>query len=438
MSPEAVSPYPERPIRPLPKRRLRERLSPDVAESIKYPPAPKTTTPLFYPSYNIREEIGATSFVESQHPSERERADEIERNYISRRNGDELDSEEDEAAYRSRVYSRHSADTTGRSYRYVQKPDAKHPNPHPPGSTASSADGYDSFENTNNKKKRKIPTPGDSNLNGVHLSSEMAGMGISGGDDLAEDVGNGVGTYHSSGSISSPGISGPGRGRYGRIRNGRSPLRTLSDASSNWGNGRTTKQRQPQWPTPCKHNGEYVLLLSLANTRESRVSRNNFKIDSECQRREESHHTSKRARKRQSSPTSCEEVEPCLYPVHLHLRFSSSWYSSLAWTKHYSDASKPSSSYEHPRNTDKSEYAFQLRCAQQCCASQARPASIFTPSKSSQTTPTTSCPTEEKSSSQSGEGISHCCSRASPTTRVPESTPSSQSRRHLDLRVLRI
>ena len=252
MSPDAISPYPDRPIRPLPKRRLRERLSPDVAESIKYPPAPKTTTPLFYHPYNLREETGANRAVESQHPSERERTDEIEqRNYISRRNGEELDSDEDEAAYRSRIYSRHSADTTGRSYRYVQKPDSKHANPQPPASNASSADGYDSFENTNNKKKRKIPTPGDSSLNGVHLSGDLTGVGISGTDDLVEDMGNGTGSYHSSGGTAQ-GISGPGRGRYGRIRNGRSPLRTLSDASGNWGNGRTTKQRQSQWPPPSK------------------------------------------------------------------------------------------------------------------------------------------------------------------------------------------
>src|SRR3979411_588784 len=86
LSPDPMSSiYPDRPIRPLPKRRLRERLSPDVAESIKYPPAPKTTTPLFYHPYNLREEVGTNSLVESQHPSERERADEIERNYISRR-----------------------------------------------------------------------------------------------------------------------------------------------------------------------------------------------------------------------------------------------------------------------------------------------------------------------------------------------------------------
>jgi len=249
-SPDAISPYPDRPIRPLPKRPLRERISPDVAQSIKYPPAPKTTTPLFYYGYNLREDAGADGVAESQHPTERKRVDETERNYISRRNGNVLDSDEDEQAFRSRIYSRPSADTAGRSYRYVQKPDSKHPDPQPPASTTSSVDGYDSFENTNNKKKRKIPTPGDSNLNGVHLSSDLASMGISGPEDLIEEVSNGVGSYHSPGS--GQGISGPGRGRYGRIRNGRSPLRTLSDGTSNWGNGRSSKQRQSQWSSASK------------------------------------------------------------------------------------------------------------------------------------------------------------------------------------------
>ncbi|PHH51455.1 hypothetical protein CFIMG_000161RA, partial [Ceratocystis fimbriata CBS 114723] len=43
-----------RPIHPLPKRRLRERLSDEVAESIEYPPSsPATPTPIFhYPAYN--------------------------------------------------------------------------------------------------------------------------------------------------------------------------------------------------------------------------------------------------------------------------------------------------------------------------------------------------------------------------------------------------
>jgi hypothetical protein len=249
-SPDATSPYADRPIRPLPKKPLRDRIPADLAQTIKYPPAPKTTTPLFYYGYNPREDAGAGAVVESQHPTERKRVDETERNYISRRNGDTVDSDEDEQAYGSRIYSRPSADTAGRSYRYVQKPDPKHQNPPLPVSTASSVDGYDSFENTNNKKKRKIPTPGDSSLAGVHLSSDLAGMGISGPDDLGEEVSGGVGSYHSSGS--GQGISGPGRGRYGRVRNGRSPLGTLSDATSNWGNGRSTKQRQSMWASTSK------------------------------------------------------------------------------------------------------------------------------------------------------------------------------------------
>ncbi|EPE36950.1 hypothetical protein GLAREA_09113 [Glarea lozoyensis ATCC 20868] len=240
MSPDAISPYQERPIRPLPKRRLRERLSPDVADSITYPPTPKSTTPLFYHPYNLRDDVGLNRLAEFQHPSERERQEEMERGYITRKCGDELDSDEDDAAYRSRIYSRHSESTTGRSYRYVQKPENKNPNPQAPAS-ASSADSYDSFENTNNKKKRKIPTPGDSSLNGGHLSNDLAGMGIS--DDIPEEMGSSVGAYHSPGSASQ-GLSGPGRGRYGRIRNGRSPLRALSD--SNWGNGRTPKQGETQ------------------------------------------------------------------------------------------------------------------------------------------------------------------------------------------------
>jgi hypothetical protein len=251
MSPDALSPFPDRPIRPLPKKPLRERLSPDVAQTIKYPPAPKTSTSLFYTNgvHSLREEGGANGVVESQHPAERERADEVERNYITRRRGDEGDSDEEVQGLQNQDRSKPLVDISNRSYRFVQshKTDSKHPNPLPPASTASSADGYDSFENTNNKKKRKIPTPGDSTLTGVHLSSDLAGMGISGPDDLIDESSNGGGSYHSPGS--GQGLSGPGRGRYGRIRNGRSPLRTLSDASSNWSNGRSAKQRQSQWPT---------------------------------------------------------------------------------------------------------------------------------------------------------------------------------------------
>lgn len=245
--------YPGRPIRPLPKRRLRERLSPDVAESIKYPPAPQTTTPLFYYPYSVNGEEDLRGGV---YPVDRQRSEELERNYISRRNGEEIDSDEEyhELPYRGR-YSRHSPDNSGRSYRYVQKPESsKYSKPEPPASTASSADGYDSFENTNNKKKRKIPTPGDAGLNGIHLSNELASLGISSSIDESlarEESLTGAPKYYSTGAttVNNHGISGPGRGRYGRVRNGRSPLRTLSDAGNNWSNGRTSKPQQPQWTT---------------------------------------------------------------------------------------------------------------------------------------------------------------------------------------------
>ncbi|KAK3641588.1 hypothetical protein LTR56_011189 [Elasticomyces elasticus] len=99
----------------------------------------------------------------------------------------------------------------------------------PPGSTASSSaggDGYESFENTSNKKKRKIPLSGaSSTLHQSSLSAEMASMEISGQTDgAADDVG---GVQQQSASYTSPGvavgagtgISGAGRGRYGRSGN---------------------------------------------------------------------------------------------------------------------------------------------------------------------------------------------------------------------------
>ncbi|KAK5682134.1 hypothetical protein LTS10_005259 [Elasticomyces elasticus] len=96
----------------------------------------------------------------------------------------------------------------------------------PPGSTASSSaggDGYESFENTSNKKKRKIPLSGaSSTLHQSSLSAEMASMGISGQTDgAADDVGVQSPSYTSPGVAvgSGTGISGAGRGRYGRSGN---------------------------------------------------------------------------------------------------------------------------------------------------------------------------------------------------------------------------
>ena len=125
---------------------------------------------------------------------------------------------------------------------------ARHAADQPPLSATSSLDGYDSLENTNNKK-RKIPSAGEA-INGVH--SLDANTGNAAHSPTHEGQSDAASTgYYGSGSLSSgsPGISGPGRGRYGRARNGRSPLRTLTDATSNWV-GRNGKLRPSQWASP--------------------------------------------------------------------------------------------------------------------------------------------------------------------------------------------
>lgn len=250
--------FPDRPIRPLPKRKLRERLSPDVAGSIEYPPAPPIATPLFYYPYNLSGEEDRPRG--EQYQIDRQRVEDIERNYIPKNKVDDIESEEEvpEIGPNRGRHVRHSPDPKGKAYRYVQKATvtSQYPVSEAPMSAASSVDGYDSFENTNNKKKRKIPTPGDAGLNGIHLSNELASLGISQEEEVqsrGDFVDPNTQLYGSPGAVQT-GLSGPGRGRYGRTRNGRSPLRTLPDA-----NIRSPKQRQ-QWPTRMSDTSANVII----------------------------------------------------------------------------------------------------------------------------------------------------------------------------------
>ena len=116
-----------------------------------------------------------------------------------------------------------------------------------------SVDGYDSFENTNNKKKRKIPTSGSLGTHHTSLSSDLANMGITPGhavdangdadrpdfpdaDDLANDPAMSC----------MNGFSGSGRGLFGpannRLVSRRSPL-GVSANGLNAQNSRTTYRR---------------------------------------------------------------------------------------------------------------------------------------------------------------------------------------------------
>ncbi|KAL8843313.1 MAG: hypothetical protein Q9170_000171 [Blastenia crenularia] len=134
-------------------------------------------------------------------------------------------------------------------------------------SPRDSIDGYDSFENTNNKKKRKIPTSGSSGGHHSSLSAEMAHMGISSNRDLdlsQSEMDNSIAHYYGTGSSAMPaassgtGISGAGRGRFGRgaaarTSSGRSPLGVSTNGSNALQAGRQLLQKQ-EFPSAGQHS----------------------------------------------------------------------------------------------------------------------------------------------------------------------------------------
>ncbi|KAF2646215.1 hypothetical protein P280DRAFT_4606 [Massarina eburnea CBS 473.64] len=267
-SPDTASPmYPDRPIRPLPKRRLRDRMSPEQAEHMVYPAHPPTAGPLFSFPYSTGDRGGrVVRQGESDHHA-----------CHCGHNHSEVESEEEEDERGAPVPSSPSYHySNGRSAPGRQAVHHAHAHAYAkPGSTASSVDGYESFENTNNKKKRKIPNMGNANTHHSSLSTEMASMGISHPPDGAalDDV-EGPGRYYGSApatpqphqhhqqqqqqqqqqqapppppnstSSAGTGIAGAGRGRFGRSASGRSERRVLGN-STNLVNAKASTKRPP-------------------------------------------------------------------------------------------------------------------------------------------------------------------------------------------------
>ena len=235
--------YPDRPIRPLPKRRIRSRLSSEAADSILHssssaPPERLFQIPYFDNSNNAEGSVSQSSSLEAQAPDS---VDGDQSNGYQFR-GNEVGIEEKQYNTPKPYKDEHQrppslATQSSRNGYVVSRNEAskhsKQPVPQSIESSADSVDGYDSFENTNNKKKRKIPTNGNHHSS---LSAEMASMGISFTRDIdvsQADQDGGVGHYYGTGSSAVPtksgtGISGAGRGRYGRggarRRSARSPL----------------------------------------------------------------------------------------------------------------------------------------------------------------------------------------------------------------------
>lgn len=233
--------FPDRPIRPLPKRRLRERLSPEVAESIQYPPAPQALVPLFPYPYTLRDDEH-----DSNLSAARNRGSDSDPR-PTRRHGARVNEDNDSMA--SRGHTGRDTSSSARSSRHQSKADGgRNGHAQLPLSSASSLDGYDAFENSNNKKKRKIPTAGDSALNGVLSLNDCTTANstvehtVEGNRDAALPSATAA---YGSGSLGPTGqnVAGPGRGRYGRSRSARSPLRPLPDSTGN----RNGKIRPVPW-----------------------------------------------------------------------------------------------------------------------------------------------------------------------------------------------
>ena len=248
--------YPDRPIRPLPKRRLRTRLSPELADSLQYPVTPNNAKPLFYMPFSDPGSRGSVSLngMAAEIDQALAEAQEVSRlanqnGYQFRGNDDDSEDEDGTGIMRRYQEQRHAAPTGHRIVSKAGRPDlnklAKASLPTSAASSVDAIDGYDSFENTNNKKKRKIPTSGSLGIHQSSLSAEMANMGISPSRDtemLPADSDGRVGQYYGTGSSAIPavtsgtGLSGPGRGRFGRVAprsfGGRSPLGISTNGSN--------------------------------------------------------------------------------------------------------------------------------------------------------------------------------------------------------------
>lgn len=265
--------FPNRPIRPLPKRRLRERLSPEVADSIQYPPLPQTMAPLFPYPYPLVDENAESSFTLARAGG----------SYTGQRqpqsNGSGLDSDEDSAVLKGGAANRAPTEPSARIPR--AKPEhGRYGDTLPILLASSSPDGYDPFENTNNKK-RKIPTAGDSAPSGVHaISDSVAGTShfvttVQSTEAHGETSASTSTPYYGSGSFASGAhnVPGPGRGRFGRPKSGKTPTRPLFDSTNSWA-GRSNKPRPGQWPSGSSK--------SISSVKSAQLSEGSLRLTSLC------------------------------------------------------------------------------------------------------------------------------------------------------------
>lgn len=296
--------YPDRAIRPLPRSRLRAKLSPEQVSSLVFPPSPPPISPTL--SFGAQEtgtpaqqprltngDVHHHHHHHHEHDHEHDEHDHDEHHHHHHHHtvhhdhctcGHDGDSGDDEVEFDHPDYRYATAPMANGSglkpeslqRRLVEASRAAN-KPPPPGSTASSGDGYESFENTSNKKKRKIPLSSASSMHQSQLSAEMANMGISNSHhEQDEIVDNGVQhtkqvhyDYDSHAAPSGTGISGAGRGRYGR-QDGRN-RRPLGSSTLNTVNGYNSRS-SPRGSDARNGEGKFRLIDIHISLRDSQTA----------------------------------------------------------------------------------------------------------------------------------------------------------------------
>lgn len=278
--------YPDRLIRPLPKRRLRQRLSEEEASSIEFPPNPPQVAPLFSVPYVGVDKPGFSGVPLSGGVSTRANI-----NSQSIRGGDEehhCDCGHDHGVA-GEDFDGEGADEAIAGAQQEGRPMWDHAGggkPQGPGSTTSSADGYESFENTNNKKKRKIPLSGGGHHSS--LSADMVNMTISSATSEGPlDDASSAATHHyasSTMSHSGTGISGAGRGRFGRPKHSmeRRPLGASTNGLNAFAKSHSgiSAKGKREWVAEGKHPNLSLHLKTLT----SRCHRPRYHICSDRKR----------------------------------------------------------------------------------------------------------------------------------------------------------
>jgi hypothetical protein len=357
-SPDTASPiYPERAIRPLPNRRLKSRLSPEQQSSIIYPPDPPPMSPTL--NFHAQENGGrGMSNGDLEHDHEHDHDHDHDHHHHHHEaisvhdhctcNHDEGDSGDDEVEFDHpdhryatmgplAVNGKAPLDSVQRRLMEASrggKPVGA------PGSVTSSADGYESFENTSNKKKRKIPLSSASSMHQSSLSAEMASMGISNMDGAADEYSHAQRPHHAApgSSPSGTGISGAGRGRYGR-QNGRDSRRPLGNNTTNANGygpraparsvssgevrsiGKSGSSSSLNLRAEHIHNQDISLTLArfIIRHRSGTYWRHHFTGNQNC-RGTRTSYPSKGQGERQSPATICISLRHPQDPIHLHLR----------------------------------------------------------------------------------------------------------------------